>query len=893
MDLEWSSPQQSSSIQQRAGSQRNDENHSGTAFEQMGFAGGSNGFFGVPGADTDAELEAILSNYQPKVNAPTRLPAEQLLQDGRRMSTTRSSQPAADNMNPATAAAAAAAAAYGHLGYGGVGGTGHGRAIANWSAVPLNSSGPPQGIGGGGGGVSAGNLNIFGIGSQPYTDASSISNRVSSQPDISPMVQVDRVSGTGGGGSGAGAGGGYEGDASNSNTSSAHTPAEMSSGTDDNGSGKRRRVTMSAGESLPGLQAPSLVNVSPRNNFRLQHQEQQQQQQQQLLLQQQLFQQQQQQQQFDPSNAATSLNSFSGGPVHGFSNHRPNFTQHPSSTVNSALMEEMAAAGLRRASEDNKRVFNHGLGPMGNHSHLYNQSEISSSASPPPMSSLLTTNNSGHPVRPPYRHRRSHSGSAAISSSGSFFGPAGGNDDGASGSRLGLSTTKRLSHGSSTFGIGGGGSGPQMTGHAASHPPGLGSQVLRGADGTASGTNAATDFTKRKGWSNRIVEELLDFVHVLDAQGRLLFATPSVQTLTGWRPEELKGRALADFIHPDDVSAVMRELNTAMQERSELTMFYRFRKRPQSAADKQRIQEKRDANHVDLSQSESSGTDSSSAPKTGITSGSNGVIRRPSLPNQDQDDDEDVASFLDDQEDRYVIFEATGHPYYPPDGAGGVSVVEATGDSSEVGSIQGVKQEFGSPNKQRTARNPGDDGMKDEIGRRGSEQESKSESAMQCFFCSCRVYPTKNVGMLDSFLELKLENERLRLLLSELSVSETPTNPLKQQHTGGGASSTEAASEGRRSLDEGAHAYNPDYRSFDADGTPHFPSYAQMQPFHGRDSISSIPNLASAPTSPIVGQSLEGSLTKDTAGPEESDDARSPASGAADEDGKRKKVNFP
>jgi PAS domain-containing protein len=96
--------------------------------------------------------------------------------------------------------------------------------------------------------------------------------------------------------------------------------------------------------------------------------------------------------------------------------------------------------------------------------------------------------------------------------------------------------------------------GPLPLGHAASHPPGLGSQVLRGPDRASLGHNAASDFTKRKGWSNRIVEELLDFVHVLDAQGRVLFASPSVYALTGWKPEELTGKPLFEVRWTWDLS---------------------------------------------------------------------------------------------------------------------------------------------------------------------------------------------------------------------------------------------------------------------------------------------------------------------------------------------------
>ncbi|KDN52229.1 hypothetical protein K437DRAFT_24757 [Tilletiaria anomala UBC 951] len=120
-----------------------------------------------------------------------------------------------------------------------------------------------------------------------------------------------------------------------------------------------------------------------------------------------------------------------------------------------------------------------------------------------------------------------------------------------------------------------------LGGHAASHPPGLGSKILRGADAnTPSGTSTATDLTKRKGWSSRMVDELLDFVHVLDPQSNILFASPSIVDMTGWRAEELKGKKLTDFVHPDDISLVQRNLSASLESaKPEIHMYFRFMKK--------------------------------------------------------------------------------------------------------------------------------------------------------------------------------------------------------------------------------------------------------------------------------------------------------------------------
>lgn len=63
------------------------------------------------------------------------------------------------------------------------------------------------------------------------------------------------------------------------------------------------------------------------------------------------------------------------------------------------------------------------------------------------------------------------------------------------------------------------------------------------------------------------------------------------------------------------------------------------------------------------------------------------------------------------KDDRYIIFEITGHPYYA---------------------------------------------------------EENGQQHCRCFFAMGRPYPSKNTAMLDSFLELKIENERLRQELHDM-----------------------------------------------------------------------------------------------------------------------------
>ncbi|KAF2128071.1 white collar-2 [Dothidotthia symphoricarpi CBS 119687] len=160
-----------------------------------------------------------------------------------------------------------------------------------------------------------------------------------------------------------------------------------------------------------------------------------------------------------------------------------------------------------------------------------------------------------------------------------------------------------------------------------------------------------TEFTKRRNWSQRVLEELRDLLHILTPDGRILYVSPSCRPLTGWEPPQLMGRFINEFIHPDDIGIFVKEFNESIASSNPLRFFYRFRK-------------------------------------------------------------------LDDT---YTIFESHGHPH-----------------------LSGDPTAFAPPN------------------------------ALNCrgFFLMARPYPTKNAALLDSFLEHKIENERLTKRVAELKREE-------------------------------------------------------------------------------------------------------------------------
>ncbi|KAJ4292481.1 white collar 2 type of transcription factor [Kalmusia sp. IMI 367209] len=197
-----------------------------------------------------------------------------------------------------------------------------------------------------------------------------------------------------------------------------------------------------------------------------------------------------------------------------------------------------------------------------------------------------------------------------------------------------------------------------------------------------------TEFTKRRNWSQRVLEELRDFLHILTPDGRILYSSPSVKALTGWEPHQLIGRFMGEFIHADDSGIFVKEFNESIASGNPLRFFYRFRK----------------------------------------------------------------------ADETWIIFEAHGHPHLSND-----------------------PSTFAPPN------------------------------TMNCrgFFMMSRPYPTKNAALLDSFLEHKIENERLTKRIAELKREEKEETEAQDQHwqkkTDGVSSVTPSESQ-TRTQSEGASA---------------------------------------------------------------------------------------
>ena len=183
-----------------------------------------------------------------------------------------------------------------------------------------------------------------------------------------------------------------------------------------------------------------------------------------------------------------------------------------------------------------------------------------------------------------------------------------------------------------------------------------------GAQATVNGGSTLTEFTKRRNWSQRVLEELKDLLHILSPDGKIRYVSPSGKYLTGYEPEELVNKFIVDFIHPDDSGIFVREFNESIASGNPLRFFYRFRK-------------------------------------------ADGL---------------------------YSIFESHGHPHLTSEAA-------AFGPNNAAGFCRG-------------------------------------------FFMMARPYPTKNANLLDSFLEHKIENERLTKRIADLKREEQEEAEAQQRH---------------------------------------------------------------------------------------------------------------
>ncbi len=83
-----------------------------------------------------------------------------------------------------------------------------------------------------------------------------------------------------------------------------------------------------------------------------------------------------------------------------------------------------------------------------------------------------------------------------------------------------------------------------------------------------------------------LTENASDGITVLDADGRIIYMTPSAERLLGYKPEEMIGRHAGDFIRPEDVAPLTDKIRRALENPEEVqTIRVRVRRRDGSTID--------------------------------------------------------------------------------------------------------------------------------------------------------------------------------------------------------------------------------------------------------------------------------------------------------------------
>ena len=66
-----------------------------------------------------------------------------------------------------------------------------------------------------------------------------------------------------------------------------------------------------------------------------------------------------------------------------------------------------------------------------------------------------------------------------------------------------------------------------------------------------------TTLQERQNWFGLLLEHASDLIFTLDSEWRIGTASPSLPRFLGWPPDQMRGRPLAEFLHPDDAEAAV------------------------------------------------------------------------------------------------------------------------------------------------------------------------------------------------------------------------------------------------------------------------------------------------------------------------------------------------
>ncbi len=76
-----------------------------------------------------------------------------------------------------------------------------------------------------------------------------------------------------------------------------------------------------------------------------------------------------------------------------------------------------------------------------------------------------------------------------------------------------------------------------------------------------------------------LAEHSSDLISRHSLTGEFIYASPAIFTITGYTADEVKGKLLRDYLHPDDVIKVRQQVNAIILENNSNIFEYRFRKK--------------------------------------------------------------------------------------------------------------------------------------------------------------------------------------------------------------------------------------------------------------------------------------------------------------------------
>ncbi|MBI4789941.1 MAG: PAS domain S-box protein [Chloroflexi bacterium] len=76
-----------------------------------------------------------------------------------------------------------------------------------------------------------------------------------------------------------------------------------------------------------------------------------------------------------------------------------------------------------------------------------------------------------------------------------------------------------------------------------------------------------------------LAENSTDLIARHDPDGSFLYVSPACRTLLGYEPDEMVGRSVAEFCHPDDLEEIRRARSAVLRQLDMYTFTYRFRRK--------------------------------------------------------------------------------------------------------------------------------------------------------------------------------------------------------------------------------------------------------------------------------------------------------------------------